>query len=121
MMEEKQTDTWSSYLPEMQYIMNTQLNSVTKSTPYKIVFGMQHNLGLDGIIDGGNEEEETSTAPSTSSKRNLKVSVLAKIQYDGDEDDDENEDEEEEVDDDDDDDDEDGSESEDTTRKSSLD
>jgi hypothetical protein len=66
MMKKKQTDTWSLYLPEVQYIMNTQLNSVTKGTPYKKVFGMQPNLELDGIIDDGNEEEETSTEPSTS-------------------------------------------------------
>ena len=56
LMAERKKDTWSEFLCEVQYIMNTNIHSVSKTTPYKIVFGQSHNLGIEGIVDGGDEE-----------------------------------------------------------------
>ena len=61
MMEERNNDTWSEFLPEVQYIMNTNQHSVSKSTPFKMVTGVVHNLGMEGTIDGGDESEVVSS------------------------------------------------------------
>ena len=72
MMEEKQSDTWSVYLPEDQYIMNTQLNSITKSTPYKIVFGILFYKKLD-LITKREEINRNKMSLKHNSKRNKKT------------------------------------------------
>ena len=56
-MKEKNTNDWVEFLPNIQYIMNINMQNSTKTTPYDIVFGQGPNLGLNGVFDGGNEVE----------------------------------------------------------------
>ena len=72
-MEERNNDTWSDFLPEVQYMMNTNQHSVSRSTPYKMVTGVMHNLGMEGAIDGGDEDETVVNAVTTDSE----VAVIA--------------------------------------------
>ena len=56
-MKENNTNDWVEFLPNIQYIMNINMQNSTKTTPYDIVFGQGPNLGLNGVFDGGNEVE----------------------------------------------------------------
>jgi transposase InsO family protein len=44
-MLELKTDKWVDLLPEIQYTMNINMQNVTKTTPFNIVFGQNPNLG----------------------------------------------------------------------------
>ena len=55
-MKENNTNDWVDFLPNIQYIMNINMQNSTKTTPYDIVFVKSPNLGLSGVFDGGNEE-----------------------------------------------------------------
>jgi hypothetical protein len=50
-----------NFWPEVQYIINTNQHSVSKSIPYKMVTCVIHNLGIEGAIDGGDETETTAS------------------------------------------------------------
>ena len=63
-MKENKTNDWVEFLPNIQYIMNINMQNSTKTTPYDIVFGQNPNIGLNGVFDGGNEEVDDNEAPA---------------------------------------------------------
>jgi hypothetical protein len=55
-MAENKTDNWVDLLPSICYAMNINYQNTTKTTPYNILMGCNPNLGLDGFVDGGDDE-----------------------------------------------------------------
>lgn len=60
MIAEKKSNHWISYLPKIMYNLNTQKSSSTNFMPFKIVFAIQPNTGMEKTVEVIDERACTS-------------------------------------------------------------
>lgn len=52
-------ESWTSYLPQIEFAINTSINDTTKCSPYKLLYGIEPRDALSEIVGA-----EVSTSPS---------------------------------------------------------